>query len=267
MSKQQFDEVAASADIYLNVSGACLMPDKLNPRCIKVFMDTDPGYAQIGLQHFIDTEGPGAWRYLEVKAHDRFFTYAENMLSDDCKLPRVNLPWQTTRPVTTLSHWAEARRQAPKDDAMTTVMTLSFTKEMKAYTYDGVDYYDKRAEFQKFLDLPRHTTIPLRLAMGGGEGMEPLSCRGWQLVPSYSVSRTPEMYQQFITDSAGEWSIAKNFYVATRSGWFSCRTACYLAAGRPAVVQDTGWSRYIPSGRGVFSFSTMEEAVDGAARV
>jgi hypothetical protein len=146
---------------------------------------------------------------------------------------------------------------------MTTVMTLSFTKEMMAYTYNGVNYYDKRAEFERFLDFPRRTTVPLRLAIGATESMEALTSRGWQVIPSYGVSKTPAMYQQFIAESAGEWSIAKNFYVATRSGWFSCRTACYLAAGRPAVVQDTGWSRYIPSGRGVFGFSTMDEAVDG----
>lgn len=262
MTKEKFDEVAATADVYLNVSGACLIPDKLNSRCIKVFMDTDPGYAQIGLQTFIDQEGPDARRYLEVKAHNRFFTYAENMWSDDCKLPRVGLPWQTTRPAATLTHWASARRQVPKHDAMTTIMTLNFTKEMKAYTHDGVDYYDKRVEFEKFLDLPRHTRVPLRLAIGSSESMEPLTARGWQVVPSYDISKTPELYRRFIAQSAGEWSIAKNFYVATRSGWFSCRTACYLAAGRPAVVQDTGWSRYVPSGRGVFAFSTMDEAVD-----
>jgi hypothetical protein len=72
---------------------------------------------------------------------------------------------------------------------------------------------------------------------------------------------------KFIGDSFGEWSVAKNVYVDTRSGWFSCRTACYLAAGRPAVVQDTGWSRFVPSGDGVIAFSTMEEAIDGLKRV
>jgi hypothetical protein len=145
---------------------------------------------------------------------------------------------------------------------MTTIMTLNFTKEMKAYTHNGVNYYDKRAEFEKFLDLPRYTAVPLRLAIGSSESMEPLTSRGWQVIPSYNISKTPELYRRFIEQSAGEWSIAKNFYVATISGWFSCRTACYLAAGRPAVVQDTGWSRYVPSGRGVFAFSTMDEAVD-----
>jgi hypothetical protein len=150
---------------------------------------------------------------------------------------------------------------------MTTVMNLSFTKELTAYTYNGINYYDKRVEFEKFLDLPRHTAVPLRLALGGAEGMEDLTVRGWQLVPSYEVSCTPGLYQEFIAGSAGEWSIAKNFYVATRSGWFSCRTACYLAAGRPAVVQETGWSRHVPAGRGLFAFSTIAEAVQGLRQV
>lgn len=267
MSKARFDEVASSADVFLNVSGGCQIPDKLNPRCIKVFMDTDPGYSQIGLQHVLDHEGPDAWRYREVKSHDRFFTYAENIWAADCKLPRVNLPWQTTRPVATLSHWADVRRQRPTRGALTTIMNLSFTKEVQAYTHDGVHYYDKRAEFEKFIDLPKRSPVPLLIAMGGAEGMPDLAERGWQLVPGYDVSRTPEQYRQFIGSSAGEWSIAKNFYVATASGWFSCRTACYLAAGRPAVVQETGWSRYVPEGRGVFAFSTMENAIDALAQV
>jgi hypothetical protein len=262
MTTKKFDEIAATADVYLNVSGACLIPEKLNSRCIKVFMDTDPGYAQIGLHTLIEEEGPRARRYLEVKAHDRFFTYAENIWSDDCKLPRLGLPWQTTRPVVTLNHWADVRRQLPKDTAMTTVMTLNFTEQAKAYRYNGVNYYDKRAEFEKFLDLPQRTTVPLRLAVGSLADLERVTLRGWQLIPAYRVSKTPELYKQFIGDSAGEWSIAKNFYVATRSGWFSCRTGCYLAAGRPAVVQDTGWSRFVPSGRGVFAFSTIDEAVE-----
>jgi hypothetical protein len=78
---------------------------------------------------------------------------------------------------------------------------------------------------------------------------------------------TPASYLRFIGKSRGEWSVAKNVYVATKSGWFSCRTACYLAAGRPAVVQDTGWSRYIPSGMGVIAFKTMEEAINGMKEV
>jgi hypothetical protein len=87
------------------------------------------------------------------------------------------------------------------------------------------------------------------------------------VIDAHKATLTPRSYQQLIGDSAGEWSIAKNVYVATHSGWFSCRTACYLAAGRPAVVQDTGWSKFIPTGQGLFAFSTTEEAIDGLNRI
>ncbi len=263
MSKQKFDEIAATADIYLNVSGGCILPESLNPKCIKVFMDTDPGFTQIGLHGALEKDGRDKGRFAEVAAFDRHLTYAENIWADDCRLPRFDFKWITTRPIVTLPHWDFARRQSPKETVMTTVMTLNFTKEMRKYTYQGVDYFDKRAEFEKFIDLPGRSPLPLRLAMGSNSGIEPITSRKWQVVPAYDVSQTPEAYQHFIADSLGEWSIAKNFYVATRSGWFSCRTCCYLAAGRPAVVQDTAWSRYVPAGRGLFAFNTADQAIAG----
>jgi hypothetical protein len=90
---------------------------------------------------------------------------------------------------------------------------------------------------------------------------EQIRADGWQWIEARELTRTAERYMRFIHDSLGEWSIAKNVYVDTNSGWFSCRTACYLAAGRPAVVQDTAWSRYVPGGRGVIAFRTMDESI------
>jgi hypothetical protein len=179
----------------------------------------------------------------------------------------VDLPWITTRPIVTMRHWAAARAARPKSTALTTVMTLNFMKDRKPFHFQGVDYFDKRIEFNKFLDLPQRSRLPLRLAMGSITGAEDIPAHGWQVIPAYDVSATPQAYQQFIADSAGEWSIAKNFYVATHSGWFSCRTACYLAAGRPVVVQDTAWSRYIPSGAGVHAFTTMEQTLAGIEKL
>ena len=104
--------------------------------------------------------------------------------------------------------------------------------------------------------------MPLRLAVAGyHQPADQIRQAGWQLIPGIDVSLTAEQYLKFIADSAGEWSIAKNVFVATRTGWFSCRTACYLAAGRPGVVQDTGWSKYVPSGEGVIAFNTMAECI------
>ena len=263
MSREQFDQVAATADIYLNVSGVCLLPDKLNPRCRKVFMDTDPGFNQIGLWNLLQKEGPSARRYQEVAAHDVHLTYAENIHDPLCHLPHCGLKWIGTRPIATLSHWDAPRHLSPRDKAFTTVKTLDFSATLKSLSYDGVDYYDKRPEFEKFMDLPLHTQAILRPAIGRNTGLQRILDKGWQVTPAYEVSDTPARYQQFVADSFGEWSIAKNVYAATRSGWFSCRTCCYLAAGRPAVVQDTAWSKFIPSGAGVFGFNTMPEAVAG----
>ncbi|HEX8339985.1 MAG TPA: hypothetical protein VF624_03660 [Tepidisphaeraceae bacterium] len=270
MSAAAFDEVCRSADVYLNVSGVCRLPASLSPGCRRVFMDTDPGYNQMGLQDLLDAEGPGAKRYVEVaRDHDVHLTYAENIHADDCKLPKAGIDWITTRPTVTLPHWRAGLDEPPQGEEMfTTVMTLDLSKEPKRLNYRGVDYFDKRPEFEKFIDLPRYAPgVPLRLAIGNHKNLEPVYAAGWNVIDSHDVSVSPEAYRRFIFDSAGEWSIAKNVYAATNSGWFSCRTCCYLAAGRPAVVQDTKWSRSVPSGAGLFAFDTIEQAKAGLEAV
>ncbi|HEX8324511.1 MAG TPA: hypothetical protein VF595_11440 [Tepidisphaeraceae bacterium] len=266
MTVEAFDEVARAADVYLNVSGVCRLPETLNANCRRVFLDSDPGYNQMGLQDLLDTEGPTAVRYAEVATrHDVHLTYAENIHHNDCRLPRAGLHWITTRPVVTLAPWRNGVDTAPLTDAaFTTVMTLDLSVAPKRLHYQGVDYFDKRPEFDRFISLPKRVPdVPLLLAIGNHKSIEPVLANGWRVTDSHEVSLTPEAYVRFITDSVGEWSIAKNVYAATNSGWFSCRTCCYLASGRPAVVQDTKWSRYVPSGEGVIAFETMEQAIDG----
>jgi hypothetical protein len=272
MSAEAFAEVCRTTDIFLNVSGVCAVPEILPPHCRRVFMDTDPGYNQMGLQDVIDTQGKTAQRYIEVtQHHDLHLTYAENFHQPDCNLPDNGIKWVTTRPVVTLPHWRDALdAPLPPDAAYTTVMTLDLSKAPKRLHYRGVDYYDKRPEFEKFIALPSHVPeIPLTLAIGNNNDktMQPLMANKWNVVDAHDASLTPEAYRQFIFESAGEWSIAKNVYAATNSGWFSCRTCCYLAAGRPAVEKDTKWSRYIPSGAGLFAFNTIEEAAAGLREV
>jgi len=104
MTRQQFDEIAASADIYLNISGVCILPERLNPRCRKVFIDTDPGFNQIGLYNLMQKEGPSCRRYREVTSHDCILTYAENINSPDCHLPKLDIDWIPTRPIATGAH-------------------------------------------------------------------------------------------------------------------------------------------------------------------
>ena len=261
MTLEQFNEVARTADIYLNVSGASFLPDELNPKAVKVFMDTDPGYNQIVMEErtpWVD-DADGSWKTL--LKHDRHLTYAENIYGDDCIVPRLGLDWQPTRCIATLPEWAAIKDTPPPAGApFTTIMSWGYYKG--PLTYKGVHYDQKAPEFEKFQELPKHVTVPLRLAVAGyHQPADQIRQAGWQLIPGIDVSLTAEQYLKFISDSAGEWSIAKNVFVATRTGWFSCRTACYLAAGRPGVVQDTGWSKYIPSGEGVLAFSTMDECI------
>jgi hypothetical protein len=267
MSREDFDRVAASADIFLNVSGACFIPDALPHHCRKVFLDTDPGYNQIMLQEkFPWSQNVERWCH-SVLAHDRHLTYAENIAGADCLVPRVNLDWRPTRCVVTLPPWDKIKKSPPPADApFTTVMTWDYFRGK--LISNGVDYGTKVVEYDKFRDLPRKTKVPLALAVGGDKAPLPqIAADGWKVIDAHKATLTPRSYQQLIGDSAGEWSIAKNVYVATHSGWFSCRTACYLAAGRPAVVQDTGWSKFIPTGQGLFAFSTTEEAIDGLNRI
>jgi hypothetical protein len=262
MTRQQIDEAARHCDIFLNVSGSCFFPDALSSGAIKVFLDTDPGYNQIML-HEKFAWSPNVERWCrQVREHDRHLTYAENLYASDCNLPRMDFDWRVTRPLVTLGNWARLRNSPPPTNApFTTVMSWNYYGDL---IWQGVKYDAKVPEYNRFKDLPRRTRHPLLLA-ASGQKMEPDKIRadGWNWVNATEVSITPEKYMQFIEHSSGEWSIAKNVYVATNTGWFSCRTACYLAAARPAVVQDTAWSRYVPSGEGVIAFSTIDQALAG----
>ncbi|MGA8400674.1 MAG: hypothetical protein WB697_12355, partial [Stellaceae bacterium] len=125
----------------------------------------------------------------------------------------------------------------------------------------GVEYRGKAEEFAKVADLPRRFERRFRLAVGGTEApMKALAAQGWAVEDGPSATLTPEDYQDYVAASRGEVSVAKNVYVALRTGWFSTRSACYLAASRPVVVQDTGFAHLLPSGRGLHAFSTADEA-------
>lgn len=263
MTESAFDAFAASADLFINVSGACFFPDKLNPKALKVFMDTDPGYNQIVMhQRPAWSENVDNW-IAQIHQHDRHLTYAENIYGSDCVIPRMGLDWRVTRPIVALPSWDDVRRApVPANAPMTTVMSWSYFPG--PLTLNGISYSSKAEEYAKFHDLPRHVNVSLALAIAGHkQPSNELKRDGWLELEGTRLSLTPEGYMKLIAESSGEWSIAKNVYVATRSGWFSCRTACYLAAGRPCVVQDTGWSRYLPSGAGVIAFDTMEQTIAG----
>jgi hypothetical protein len=265
MAANQFDNVARTADLFLNVSGSCIIPECLPATCVKVFVDTDPGYNQIVLSEKpVWSENVERWCAL-VRNHDRHFTYAENMHNPDCRIPKLDLCWKTTRMPVVTDLWSPiAGLQPPAGKPWTTIMTWNAFKGK--LVYEGAEYKSKDREFVKLIDLPRYTKLRLKAAVGGVNApLELLGKHGWNIVDGPKVTQNPDQYQDFIANSRGEISTAKQVYVAMRSGWFSCRSACYLAAGRPVVVQDTGYSATLPIGKGILPFANLEEAVAALA--
>ena len=259
MSRSAFDEVARTADLFVNVSGASFFPEALSPHCLKLFIDSDPGYNQIVL-----TERPSWSENVDrwcagVLAHDRHFTYGENIGAPDCAVPTAGLRWRTTRMPVVLDLWESVPCPAAPASAWSTVMTWNVFRGRLEHR--GVEYHGKAAEFGKIATLPQRLQLPFRIAVGGTEApMSELARQGWTAEDGPAVTLTPEAYRDYIAASRGEVSVAKNVYVALRTGWFSCRSACYLAAGRPIVVQDTGFTNLIPSGSGLHAFTDAEEA-------
>lgn len=260
MERTAFDEVARTADIFLNVGGACFIPNLLPPQCVKVFVDTDPGYNQLVLsQRFPWSENVDRWCD-SVAVHDKHFTYAENIHASECMIPKVGIEWKTTRPPIVLDVWkAVARVEPPEAAPWTTIMTWNDFKGK--LVYQGVEYKSKGSEFEKLIELPKRIGISLRLAVGGVDApVKRLASHGWQVVDGPSATLKPGRYQDFIAGSRGELSSAKHVYVAMFTGWFSERSTCYLASGRPVVVQDTGFSADLPVGEGILPFTNMDEA-------
>jgi len=257
LSESEFQNFATSADLYLNVSAANPLPPALGSRCITAFLDTDPGYNQIVL-----SERP-SWsanidRWAdEFHRYDRYLTYAENIGREDCLVPQLGVDWITTRMPIVLGLWRDL--PPPPDDASWSTV-LTWNRFRGPLVYRGREYGSKDIEFAKIASLPGKTSARLKIALGGAGPLQSLAAQGWEVVDAPTATLTPENYQEFIAQSRGEVSTAKNVYVAMKTGWFSSRTACYLAAGRPAVVQDTGFSKHISVGKGVLTFDTVDQA-------
>jgi hypothetical protein len=262
LTETETNAFCANADVFLNVSGCSWLRSEYARVPKKIFLDSDPMFTQVAL-------ALGKQGIVErVRAHDFHFTFAENIGNKDCRIPAVGLNWLPTRQPIVLDWWPVAAldKRGPRD-VFTTVMNWVSYKECE---YDGETWGQKDVEFLKFIDLPQNTNQKFEIAMGMGPGMkrptELLTQKGWRIIEPSEHLPDPWTYRGYLGHSKGEWSIAKEGYVKSRSGWFSCRSACYLAMGRPCVLEDTGWSGIYPTGTGLFAFSTLDEAVASIER-
>jgi hypothetical protein len=241
----------ADADLFVNLSGGSwFWRDEYAAIPRRVFIDSDPVFTQLAIAK---AEG---WYVDFFRRFDRLFTFGSNIGTPACSVPTGEFTWHKTWQPVVVDEW---RTDAPPSrDRFRTVMTW------KIESFADVDG-NKDKEFVRFIDLPRRTRHRFELAVNGPQGL--LREHGWETVDAMGVSRTLWDYRDFIQSSKAEFGVAKHAYVSTRSGWFSDRTECFLAAGRPALVQDTGWSDHLPAGTGLLPFSTPEEALDGLDRI
>ncbi len=266
MSPAQVARLCREADVFINYSGGCMLREEYMACRTKVYLDSDPLYNQSGVVDYMkgtaDDETRKAVEHMRL--HDKFLSFGENIGKPSCSIPTWLFSWQPTRQPIVLDYWDQAPTAIR--DVYTTVM--SWQPAGGAATVDGIVYGGKHAEFHKFMGLPRRTSQALELAIGGG--LPPVALlrqHGWQVIDGYSVSCDPWKYREYICSSKAEFSVAKQAYAATHSGWFSCRSACYLAAGKPVVIQDTGASDVLPTGEGILPFTTEEEASEAIQRV
>jgi hypothetical protein len=245
------------ADLLLNI--AYHVPkDVLGRFKRSAFLDIDPGLSQVWMSTGDMTVAP----------HDTYFTIGETVGQPEARFPDGGRSWTYTPPCVALDWWPSCEPAAP-GVPFTTVSHW----EMDEWEQDDGELYrnDKRTGFRPFLDLPRHTSQRLELALSPDEG-DAAECaalreRGWSIVDAYDVARTPWQYQGYIQRSRGEFSCVKPSCIRRQNAWISDRTICYLASGRPAVIQHTGPSRFLPDDAGLFRFRDLPEAIRGLETV
>ena len=250
-TKSDIEAFRSSADILLNISGINPVRDWMSKIPVRVLIDTDPAFTQI--KHLTD---PVA--HTRAAAHTHYYTFGENISATECTIPDDGFPWRPTRQPVALDLWD--CKNIPSDDGrFTTVMQWDSYDTLE---YDGRVFGMKSLSFKPYFKLPKDANARLELALGSPDApRDDLRNGGWLITDPLSVSKTPWTYQTYIHDSMGEFAFAKQGYVETQSGWFSERSACYLASGRPVILQDTGFSRTLPVDAGLFAFTSRDEAL------
>lgn len=259
LSEAELTRRCREADLLLNVSGVLWFRDCYRGARVTAYYDSDPLYTQAGVMAVEEgRESESQNRTVGwFRSHDVFFTMAENINDGSCSIPRCGVDWKTTRQPVTIDDWPFTYDEQARN--FTTVM--SWKTQPALPVLGGHVYGGKDVEFLRFIRLPQRVSTPLEVALSGAAPREELARAGWVLVDPWEHSSTMDRYRDYIGSSRGEWGVAKQAYVATESGWFSCRSAVYLAMGKPVVVEDTGFSRIYPTGEGIWGFRSIEQAV------
>lgn len=254
MRRRELMKRAGGADVLLNISGLLADEELLGAVGVRAFVDLDPAFTQL----WSAAEGID----MGFDRHDRFVTIGGRIGSQGCSVPTCGRDWITTLQPIVLEHW-------PLGDRVeyTALTTVGHWRAYGSIEHDGVRYGQKAHTLRPLLELPERTGAPFALALGIHRDelrdLAALYRHGWELLDPAAVAGTPDAYAAFVRGSWAEFGLAKSGYAASACGWFSDRSICYLASGRPVLAVDTGFGEDIPAGEGVLAFSTLDEAVAG----
>jgi hypothetical protein len=262
ISELQLSSLLKEADAIVNVTGSSELRETHLQVPVRVYLETDPGVPQIevsqGNRYTIDF----------LAAHTHHFTFAENFGQQDSLLPIGPFNYRLTRQPVVLDwwetvHWSKTNHgsQLSQPPRFTTIATWQQSNDIvwKGETYT----WSKDRQFLQFLNLPARSgqAFELALACCDSQAMALLESHSWKISDALALTKDILPYRDFIAASRGEFTVTKDQYVRLRTGWFSDRSACYLAAGRPVITQDTAFGKFLPTGEGLFAFNTMDEAL------
>ncbi len=255
MSESQIRQLYRDADAFLNVTGAQELRDEHLAIKRRIYVESDPfkmqALAAQGDQSVIRMLGE----------HDTLFSFGENLGAADCAVPVDGFQWLPTRQPVAVELWDNPYDFRRQGSAYNTITTWS--NKGRQVVYEGETYYwTKDREFMQVIDLPRRRDVPFEMATEVGEDVKNLlRDNGWRQTGAVPISEDIDRYRAYIQQSRGEFTVARDQYVRPRTGWFSDRSACYLAAGRPVITQETGFNKFLPTGKGLFGFSGMDDVL------
>lgn len=248
---------AREADLFLNISGHFKNQSLTMPQAKRIYLDLDPAFTQIWAEVYGSD--------MNFKNHDIFFSVGTRLGKEGTRAPTCNIKWHPTFPPVVLRYWPY--------EPQTTFTKFSTIAHWQGYPWcewQGQWYKGKNDEFIHWVDLPRFVTAPFEIAtetQAFSQELLPFSQAGWHLKNAQEVSQSSATHQAYIRSSSAEFSAAKGGYVLSQTGWFSDRSVCYLASGRPVVLQDTGISHVLPVGQGLHTFCNREEAIASCQKV
>jgi hypothetical protein len=258
LSYQTLVEAARTIDLLINVSGMLIDPQLVEVIPRRVYLDLDPAFNQM-------------WHAVEgidvrLEGHTHFVTVGRAIGTPDCDVPTCGRTWLPTLQPVVLDEWPMTT-----GDPTAAWTTVGNWRGYGSISHGGVLFGQKAHSLRRLMELPLHTNEVFRLALSIHPAevtdLHALRANQWEIIDPATVTGTPDAYRRFLQQSKGELGIAKSGYVQSRCGWFSDRSVCYLASGRPVVAQDTGFSSGLPVGEGLFAFNTLAEAADAIETV